>query len=115
MTRAFAQELVIARSEATKQSMPQRLRNDGLLRFARNDEGVKLHSRGAILRPSLAIRRPSRKQRAQGMPGARRTHCLASKTKKTLAGQHRYAEITPALPAQWFYGCSVIFLVCRAF
>jgi hypothetical protein len=27
---------------------------------------------------------------------------------KTHAGQHRYAEITPALPAQWFYGCSVI-------
>src|SRR6201996_9502899 len=51
---------------------------------------------------------PSRKQRAQGMPGARRTHCLACKTKKTHAGQHRYAEITPALPAQWFYGCSVI-------
>ena len=38
------------------------------------------------------------------MPGARRTHCLACKTKKTHAGQHRYAEITPALPAQWLYG-----------
>jgi hypothetical protein len=38
------------------------------------------------------------------MPGARRTHCLACKTKKTHAGQHRYAEITPALPAQRFYG-----------
>src|SRR5581483_4011139 len=24
--------------------------------------------------------------------------------KKTHAGQHRYAEITPALPAQWLYG-----------
>src|ERR1700758_2123616 len=23
---------------------------------------------------------------------------------KTHAGQHRYAEITPALPAQWLYG-----------
>ena len=42
------------------------------------------------------------------MPGARRTHCHACKTEKTHAGQHRYAEITPALPAQWFYGCSVI-------
>src|SRR5581483_9126303 len=29
-------------------------------------------------------------------------------TKKTHAGQHRYAEITPALPAQWLYGCSVL-------
>ena len=38
------------------------------------------------------------------MPGARRTHCLACKQKKTHAGQHRYAEITPALPAQWLYG-----------
>jgi hypothetical protein len=38
------------------------------------------------------------------MPGARRTHCLACTTKKTHAGQHRYAEITPALPAQWLYG-----------
>ena len=25
-------------------------------------------------------------------------------TKETHAGQHRYAEITPALPAQWLYG-----------
>src|SRR5581483_10920764 len=24
--------------------------------------------------------------------------------KNTHAGQHRYAEITPALPAQWLYG-----------
>src|SRR5689334_10075977 len=38
------------------------------------------------------------------MPGARRTHCLACTTKKTHAAQHRYAEFTPALPAQWFYG-----------
>ena len=38
------------------------------------------------------------------MPGARRTHCLACKWKKTHAGHHRYAEITPALPAQWLYG-----------
>ena len=49
------------------------------------------------------------------MPGARRTHCLACKTKKTHAGQHRYAEITPALPAQWFYGCSVLSLVSGLF
>jgi hypothetical protein len=33
------------------------------------------------------------KQRAQGMPGARRTHCLACKQEKRTRGQHRYAEI----------------------
>jgi hypothetical protein len=38
-----------------------------------------------------------------------------AQNKKTRAGQHRYAEITPALPAQWLYGCSVLFLVYRAF
>src|ERR1700755_104734 len=53
--------------------------------------------------------------RAQGMPGARRTHCLACKTKKTHAGRHRYAEITPALPAQWLYGCSALSLVSGLF
>ncbi len=37
-----------------------------------------------------------------------RTHCHACKTKETHAGQHRYAELTPALPAQWFYGCSAL-------
>jgi hypothetical protein len=42
------------------------------------------------------------------MPGAR-THPLPCvQNEKTHAGQHRYAEITPALPAQWSYGCSVI-------
>src|ERR1700719_2580951 len=45
-----------------------------------------------------------RKQRAQGMPGGR-THPLPCvQNKKTHAGQHRDAEITPALPAQWLYG-----------
>jgi len=54
--------------------------------------------------PGLCKSLPLGRWRAQGMPGARRTHCLACKTKKTHAGQHRYAEITPALPAQWLYG-----------
>src|SRR5690242_9805736 len=56
------------------------------------------------MRPGDARTSSLEKKRAQGMPGARRTHCLACKTKKTHAGQHRYAEITPALPAQWLYG-----------
>jgi hypothetical protein len=39
------------------------------------------------------------------MPGARRTHCLACKMqKRRTQSHHRYAEITPALPAQWLYG-----------
>jgi hypothetical protein len=70
---------------------------------AATEEDKDKHSRGAI-RPSDASSVALRRQRAQGMPGARRTHCLACKTKKTHAGQHRYAEITPALPAQWLYG-----------
>src|SRR5580692_13036960 len=65
-------------------------------------------SRGMNSARAFANRCPSRKQRAQGMPGARRTHCLTCTTKKTHAGQHRYAEITTALPAQWFYGCSAL-------
>src|SRR6202000_349525 len=43
------------------------------------------HSRGAISRPGLA-NIALETARAQGMPGARRTHCLACKTKKTDAG-----------------------------
>ena len=41
------------------------------------------HSRGAISRPGFASSLSLGKRRAQGMPGARRTHCLACKTKKT--------------------------------
>src|ERR1700733_11235911 len=70
---------------------------------------VRPYSRGASLRPGDAFGPcPSGNQRAQGMPGARRTHCLTCKTKKTHAGQHRYAEITPALPAQWFTAYSAL-------
>ncbi len=63
---------------------------------------------------SEVLQSPLSKQRAQGMPGARRTHCLARRKKERAQAQHRYAEITPALPAQWLYGCSVLSLVCRA-
>ena len=34
------------------------------------------------------------------MPGARRTHCLACKIKRRTQAEHRYAEFTPAHPAQ---------------
>ena len=42
------------------------------------------------------------------MPGARRTHGLACKTKKTHARPTQVRRNHPALPAQWAYGCSVI-------
>src|SRR6202035_1241937 len=35
--------------------------------------------------------------------------------KETHAGQHRYAEITPAFPARWVDGCSVISPVNQLF
>jgi hypothetical protein len=54
-------ETVIARSEATKQSILPFARRDGLLRFARNDvkNSMSPRSRGAV-RPSFAklFRRP---------------------------------------------------------
>ena len=34
-----------------------------------------------------------RKQRAQGIPGARRTHCLTRRKRERAQAQHRYAEI----------------------
>src|SRR5690242_1203845 len=39
---------------------------------------------------------------------------LRAQQKKTHAGQHRYAEITPALPAQWLYGLLRALLGVRA-
>src|SRR5579871_3495174 len=42
------------------------------------------------------------------MPGARRTHCLTRKIKRTRAGSTQVRRNHPALPAQWCYGCSVI-------
>src|SRR6201999_891242 len=46
--------------------------------------------------------------RAQGMPGARRTHCLTRKIKKKRAGSTQVRRHHPALPPRWAYGCSVI-------
>ena len=45
---------------------------------------------------------PSRNQRAQGRPGARRTRGLARKTvHQTRARAYRFGGNTPAFPAQW--------------
>src|SRR5258708_30956909 len=50
--------------------------------------------------------RPSREQRAQGRPGAHRTHGPRA-TKKHAAEPQVQAD-HPAFPAQWFYGLYVI-------
>jgi hypothetical protein len=52
---------------------------------------------------SLAYRAVVPRERAQGKPGASRTHGLVCKMENTRVSHHRYAEC-PAFPAQWFYG-----------
>src|ERR1700738_3226296 len=63
------------------------------------------HSRGAIcvrvMHPTVA---PSEDREGAGNAGCTPHPPPRVQTKKTHAGQHRYAEITPALPAQWLYG-----------
>jgi hypothetical protein len=67
-------------------------------------QGKAPHSRGA-LRPSCTGSLSPRKQRAQGMPGARCTRGLVCKIHK---GKHtrayRFSGGNPAFPARWFYG-----------
>src|SRR5262249_15124196 len=58
------------------------------------------HSRGAES-SGLCQSPPSKRRGCRERRVHERTHCLACKTKRTHAGQHRYAEITPAFPAQW--------------
>ncbi len=61
----------------------------------------------ARLRARVAWRpRPSKRQRAQGRPGAHRTHGPRA-TKKHAAEPQVQAD-HPAFPAQWFYGLYVI-------
>ena len=63
-----------------------------------------VRSRGAA-RPRLCdLRLPSRKQRAQGKPGAHDTRSRAQECTRRTAGAPEH----PAFPAQWFYG------LCRA-
>jgi hypothetical protein len=54
-------------------------------------EATTPHSRGADA-SELCETSPSSKLRAQGMPGARRTHWLACKWRKDARRSHRYAE-----------------------
>src|SRR5581483_10710299 len=62
-----------------------------------------LRSRGMICPGSASSVLP-RKAEGAGNAGCTPHPLPCVQTKKTHAGQHRYAEITPALPAQWLYG-----------
>ena len=61
---------------------------------------------GTQLRPSLSLRSPPEKQRAQGKPGAHRTH--GPRATKRHAAEPQVQADHPAFPAQWFYGLYVI-------
>src|ERR1700761_8128553 len=63
--------------------------------------------------PSFAKYRPRKHERAQGRPGADRTHGPRA-TKKHAAEPQVTAE-QPAFPARWLYGLYVLFPVRRAF
>ena len=64
-----------------------------------------------VLRPSFAKASPSKNERAQGRPGADRTHGPRA-TKKHAAEPQVRAE-QPAFPAQWFYGLYALSPVTR--
>jgi hypothetical protein len=67
------------------------------------------HSRDAKMRPGYRFRDVLRARRAQGMPGAQRTHSLACKVKKhTSFSHHRFAETTgiPCAMVLRFPSCS---------
>src|ERR1700759_3632490 len=66
---------------------------------ATHDSALPRHEVPELLRN----RRPSKAEGA-GNAGCTPHPLPRVQTKKTHAGQHRYAEITPALPAPWFYG-----------
>jgi hypothetical protein len=55
-----------------------------------------------VPRPSYAGFQPSFEQRAQGRPGAGRTH--GPRATKSTRQNHRYEPEHPASPAQWLYG-----------
>jgi hypothetical protein len=66
---------------------------------------TSLRSRGTKC-PSCWKQPPSKEQRAQGRPGARRTH--GPRATKSTRQNHRYEPDQPAFPAQWFYGLYVL-------
>jgi hypothetical protein len=74
---------------------------------------VTKHSRGTFRARVMHHSLPSGIKRAQGMPGAGRTHGPPA-TKKQAAVTTGTPQ-QPAFPAQWFDGVYVLSLVYRAF
>jgi hypothetical protein len=71
------------------------------IHFSNSRDATPPRSRGAT-RPSCAAISALEKQRAQGKPGARRTHSLACEVKKHTSVVTTGPPDTPAFPAQWF-------------
>src|SRR5580704_12077196 len=68
-------------------------------RMARHRGDTVVRYRGMRC-PGHAVRRPSKDEGA-GNAGCTPHPLPYAQNKKTRAGQHRYAEITPAFPARW--------------
>ena len=82
--------------------IPIRISNSGK-RQARGKAGHScVFPRQDIVRV-MHLAGPSRKRRAQGMPGAGRTHGPPA-TKKAGGRYHRQGRSNPAFPARWCYG-----------
>ena len=88
--------------------MPRRFapRNDGVaFNSISNSERMYVRILAARFARGLHELLPSRRQRAQGRPGARCTRGLVCKLHKEMRTRaYRFSGNTPAFPAQWFYG-----------
>jgi hypothetical protein len=105
-------DVVIARSDATKQSILCPRKHYGLFRSARNDEeDVSHHSHGTTCPSDASISPP--KKEGTGNAGATNAPVARLQQKKQAAvttGTPKH----PAFPAQWFDGVYVLSLECRA-
>jgi hypothetical protein len=72
----------------------------------RDRQDISRHARGADCVRAIGANSPSKQKRAQGRPGARRTH--GPRATKSTRQNHRYEPDQPAFPAQWFYGLYVL-------
>src|SRR5205085_6205198 len=68
---------------------------------------AQLRDAAALLRPSCCLRSPSKKRRAQGKPGARRTHSLACRKKHT-------SVVATGSPKQSDLPCAMVYGLFRA-
>src|SRR5438132_2588764 len=116
-TRISPHSRLIANSSATRQS------GDAIVIAAQTvavNHGQRLlggtiaRSRGAA-RPSCCLRSPSIEWRAQGKPGARRTHSLACRTKKHTSVVATGSPKQSDLPCAMVYGLFRALLGDRAF